>query len=131
MILKAYKKNPSLFETARALQDAFYREREWSVSIADEQDRSAFLEKVQLYLLSRGAKAVSHDSRGNSLGATLYRYGLDEGATLSASWFQVFQRLSQSEDNLLRFEVLASDQGLGRSIAEAVKALQSGFHQTR
>jgi phosphomannomutase len=131
LILKAYKKNPSLFETARALQDAFYREREWSVSITDEQDRSAFLEKVQLYLLSRGAKAVSHDSRGNSLGATLYRYGLDEGATLSASWFQVFQRLSQSEDNLLRFEVLASDQGLGRSIAEAVKALQSGFHQTR
>jgi len=131
LILKAYKRNPSLFEKARNLQDSFFREREWSVSIKDEGSRSSFLQHVEAYLRSMGAQTVTHDSQGHSLGATLYRYGLDEGAVLPGSWFQVFQRLSQSEDNLLRFEVLASDQTLGSSISEAIKTLHPQSHQTR
>jgi len=131
LILKAYKHNPSLFEKARNLQDSFFREREWSVSIKDEDSRSIFLQHVEAYLRSMGAQAVTHDSQGHSLGATLYRYGLDDGAVLPASWFQVFQRLSQSEDNLLRFEVLASDQTLGSSISEAIKTMHLQSHQTR
>jgi len=131
LILKAYKRNPSLFEKARNLQDSFFREREWSVSIKDEGSRSLFLQQVEAYLRSMGAQSVIHDSQGHSLGATLYRHGLDGGTVLSGTWFQVFQRLSQSEDNLLRFEVLASDQKLGSSIAEAIRTLHPQSHQTR
>ncbi len=130
LILKAYKRNPCLFDKARRLQDGFHREREWSVSIKDEEQRSAYLERVGKYLLSLGAIAVTKDSKGNSLGATLYRRGLDQEGTLDDSWFQVFQRLSQSEDNLLRFEVLASDQPLGQTLAREIKALQAALHQT-
>lgn len=129
LILKAYKHNPSLFEQARALQDSFYREREWSVSIKDIAVRSAFLENVQTLLHKKGAIELSHDAQGNSLGATLYRFGLDE-KEIGGSWFQVFQRLSQSEDNVVRFEVLASDECVGKTVADQLRALQAEFSQT-
>jgi phosphomannomutase len=129
LILKAYKRNPSLFENARKLQDSFFREREWSVSIKDDSERAVFLKKVGMLLASKGATTLSVDAQGNSLGANLYRYGLDQ-TEIYRVWFQVFQRLSQSEDNLLRFEVLASDQGLCQEIAKAIKDLESASHRT-
>lgn len=131
LILKAYSQNPSLFEEAQKLQDSFFREREWAVVIKDEQKRDMFLAELNQAMTDLGATRYEEGPDGSSLGAVLYRLNLPknwETEELSSdSWFQVFQRLSESEDNVLRFEVLAAKKEEGVKIVELLHSLQSSY----
>ncbi len=131
VLLKAYAHQPSRFKAMRALQDSFFRVREWSVYIQDTQRLQAMLDRVSVLMRQRGARRLTETQEGRSLGATLYRKGLDEGdEQQEMAWFQVFERLSQSEDNLVRYEILSSDEALGTEIQQLLTDCIAGFSQT-
>lgn len=131
VVLKAYHRHPQAFEEARRLQDSFYRRREWSLLIKDEQKRSELVTEIAEKLTQRGAIVVDRNSEGESLGAKLLRFNLpqayDTGTVLPSSWFQVFQRISQSEDNLLRWEVVASEKSLADEVCLILEAIQDKY----
>jgi phosphomannomutase len=72
--------------------------------------------------MAMGAIKVTTNRLGESLNATLLRYNLpstyDDDSVLRSPWFQVFQRVSQSEDALVRWEVIASDERMGQKVLE-------------
>ncbi|MPN49756.1 hypothetical protein SDC9_197378 [bioreactor metagenome] len=91
----------------------------------------SLLRSVATCMQGLGAQRVTETEEGRTLGATLYRKGLDRGDTpLQGPWFQVFERLSESEDNLVRYEILASDEQLGLSIHHLLTSQISKFNQT-
>lgn len=131
LILKAYKENPEIFNEAQALQQSFYRQREWSFTISDIAQRTALLAQIEALMTEMGATRIEHDGSGNSLGAVLYRRGVDaQSYTLGRHWLQLFQRISESEESLLRFEVIAESEDVGLPLVEALLALQRRFSQT-
>ena len=131
LILKAFKANPKVFNEAQALQQSFYRRREWSITIPDGGQRTALLAQIEALMAGMGATRIEHDGSGHSLGAVLYRRGVDTGTYgLERGWLQLFQRISESEDSLLRFEVIAENEAVGLPLVEALLALQGRFTQT-
>ncbi|NLK05832.1 MAG: hypothetical protein GX315_05665 [Spirochaetales bacterium] len=131
LLLKAYAHDPLRFKAMRMLQDSFFRVREWSVQIKETGRMQSLLRSVSACMQGLGAQRVTETEEGRTLGATLYRKGLGRGDTpLQGPWFQVFERLSESEDNLLRYEILASDEQLGLSIQDLLTSQISEFSQT-
>jgi phosphomannomutase len=122
LVLKAYQKDPRRFDEARILQDSTWRQREWSAMIKEEGKRNTLQKAIEDRVMAMGAIKVTTNKLGERFNATLLRYNLpktyDEGATLRTPWFQVFQRVSQSEDALIRWEVLASDEAMGQKVLE-------------
>lgn len=128
MVLKAYAANPERFADAKRLQESSWRAREWSMMVKNENKRVALQFEIEQLLFSMGATKVTENERGESLGASLYRFNLPEQYTpsvqLQSPWFQVFQRVSQSEDSLLRWEVIASDERIGKRVFEEIAKVQ-------
>jgi phosphomannomutase len=122
LVLKAYVKDPSRFDEARNLQDSTWRQREWSAMVKEEGKRATLQKAIEDRVMAMGAIKVTTNRLGESLNATLLRYNLpstyDDDSVLRSPWFQVFQRVSQSEDALVRWEVIASDERMGQKVLE-------------
>ncbi|MBI9096266.1 MAG: hypothetical protein JEY71_15465 [Sphaerochaeta sp.] len=131
LVLKAYASNPARFDEAKRLQDSSWREREWSIMIKEPSKRIALQEAIEELLFKMGATKVTENEQGESLGASLYRFNLpvhyDATAELHSPWFQVFQRVSQSEDALLRWEAIASDERIGTRVFEEIVKVQQRY----
>ncbi len=131
LVLKAYVSDPQRFDEAKRLQDSSWRAREWSIMIKDAGKRKALQLAIEELLFKMGATKVTENEQGESLGAALYRFNLplhyDVESELKSPWFQVFQRVSQSEDALLRWEVIASDERIGQTVFEEIAKVQQSY----
>ncbi|MDT4761404.1 hypothetical protein [Sphaerochaeta sp. PS] len=131
LVLKAYMQDPTRFDEAKRLQDSSWRAREWSMMIKEEGRRNALQLQVEELLFRMGSTKVTENEQGESLGASLYRFNLpaqyDAKAKLKTPWFQVFQRVSQSEDALVRWEVIASDERIGQRVYDEIVKVQQSY----
>lgn len=131
LVLRVFLQAPYRFDEAMAMQDSCWRAREWSIMIKDEEKRLTIQKEVEESILQMGAIKITENEHGESLGATLLRYNLpktyDEHAELKTQWFQVFQRLSQSEETLLRWEVVASDEEIGEKVFAQLLKVQETY----
>ena len=131
LVLKAYVNDPSRFDEAKRLQDSSWRAREWSIMVKEAGKRNALQNDIEELLFKMGATKVTENEQGETLGASLYRFNLplhyDGAAELQTPWFQVFQRVSQSEDALLRWEVIASDERIGERVFEEITKVQQRY----
>jgi len=131
LVLKAYVQDSSRFDDAQRLQASSWRAREWSLMIKEAGKRTALQNEIEELLFKMGATKVTENEQGESLGASLYRFNLplhyDCDAELKSPWFQVFQRVSQSEDALLRWEVIASDERIGQTVFEEIAKIQQQY----
>jgi phosphomannomutase len=111
---RAWQENPARFERLFDLQSRTQREREWGHYFPTDADRANALDAVQAHFESLGAKAMRKMSNGLDLEATLMRRGLPfdirQDTELASDWLQVCQRISQSENGLARWEVVAATQ---------------------
>ena len=109
---RAWRENPGRFQELFALQGRTRREREWGHYFPDDAKRSRALDAVQAHFESLGAKSMQETRGGLKLEATLMRRGLpfdtDRDTQLAPDWLQVSQRVSQSENRLARWEVVAA-----------------------
>lgn len=131
LVMKAYITDPARFDEAKRLQDSSWRAREWSVMIKEAGKRIALQHDLEELLFKMGATKVTENEQGETLGASLYRFNLplhyNATAELQSPWFQVFQRVSQSEDALLRWEVIASDERIGQTVFEEIAKVQQRY----
>ncbi len=120
LVARVWHDHPERFQELFALQATTARQREWGYKFASNDARAAALDATRSHFLGRGAQALERMKNGMDLEATLLRVGLpfdvDQHTRLSPDWFQVSQRISQSEDGLARWEVVGARADL---VAEA------------
>ncbi len=126
LVSRLWHEAPGRFDALWELQARTAREREWGHKFKTDSDRAAALSAVEAHFTRSGAESRSRAPDGSDLEATILRSGvpfdLDAGTRLESSWFQICQRISQSEDGLARWEVVASST---EAAAEAKRAISS------
>lgn len=128
---RAWLEAPERFAGLFELQAQTSREREWGYKFPAEAQRAAALEAVQAHFESEGAQALSRMPNGYDLEATMMRRGLPFDITadthLASDWIQVCQRISQSENGLARWEVVAANPELAAAAKEAITRIVPAF----
>lgn len=128
---RAWFEHPGRFEALFDLQARTAREREWGYKFPDDSQRAAALAAVQEHFEGQGAQAMSRMPNGYDLEATMMRRGLPltigADARLEADWLQVCQRISQSENGLARWEVVAADADIARDAKEDIARIAQRF----
>ncbi|WP_165065859.1 phosphohexomutase domain-containing protein [Paludisphaera rhizosphaerae] len=128
LIARVWSEDPARFDRMFEIQKTTAREREWGYKFPTDDQRQDALDAVRGHFEAVGARAMSRMKNGMDLEATLLRRGLSfdvgSGTVLPADWLQVCQRVSQSENGLARWEVVAAVPELAaqarREIAEVV-----------
>ncbi len=112
LLTRVWREEPERFAELFALQDQTRREREWGHHFERDESRAAALDAVKARFEALGATAMEETRGGLDLEATLMRRGLpfdiDATTRLADDWLQVCQRISQSENGLARWEVVAA-----------------------
>lgn len=147
MVARAMRDTPDRFARMAALQSDTGREREWGYVFPDDATRAEALDAVRAHFASEGAEIVNAMTDGTELEADLLRFGLQSpssertprdraettegtgsrGASISEDWFQISQRVSQSEDHLARWEVTAAAQALASEIKAEIARIAARF----
>lgn len=110
---RLWHEDPAGFDHLLDVQALTAREREWGYKFPDEAARRAALDAVEAHFTREGAQARSRMDNGYDLEATIMRRGLPfeirPDTLLAPDWLQVCQRISQSENGLARWEVVAAE----------------------
>jgi phosphomannomutase len=89
------------------------------------------MEDVETEFAGRGLSVLKTMEDGTSLDATLMRSGLPDiiGAdtNVSGAWYQVAQRISRSEEGMVRWEVVSSEGSLCREAVEAIRGITDRY----
>lgn len=134
LVARAWHEDPARFDRLIAIQATTARQREWGYKFPGDQARAEALDAVRAHFHGLGASALDRMKNGMDLEATLMRRGLpfdvNEHTRLAADWFQVSQRVSQSENGLARWEVVGASADLveqaKREIAACVRQFGAG-----
>ena len=109
---RLWQEDPGRFDRYFEIQSIAAREREWGFIFPDDASRQAALDAVEKYFVDAGAQSKDHMDNGYDLEATILRRGLpfslDVNTQFSEDWIQVCERVSQSENGLARWEVVAA-----------------------
>ena len=128
---RAWHADPARFDRLFELQAQTAREREWGYMFSSDEQRAAALEAVQGHFEKQGAVALNRMSNGYDLEATMMRRGLpfciDANTKMAPDWLQVCQRVSQSENGLARWEVVAATTEIAREAKTAIALLVKRF----
>ena len=131
LVSKAWRDNPKRFDALFDLQTRTAREREWGYKFPTDEQRAAAMAVVQAHFESKGARAITRMPNGYHLEATLMRRGIpfaiETGTRLAPDWLQVCHRISQSENGLARWEVLAADAGIAYEAKQHIAAIVNEF----
>lgn len=111
------QEKPEAYKTAFELQEKTIREREWTKHFNSKEEALAVMKEIEKTFTKLGATYFDKDFLGKNLEAALMRYNTPR---LDESWYQVFQRLSQSEDNVVRWEITGSDKNKVRQAKEII-----------
>jgi len=123
--------NPSAYEKAMERQNQVVRVREWPCHFQDERLMEEVMSRVESEFRKKGLSIFTSMEDGSSLDATLMRSGLPEIITadtdMSGTWYQVAQRISRSEEGMMRWEVVASDEERSREAVALIRAVTDGY----
>lgn len=113
LVSRVWHENPRAVDALFDIQARTSREREWGYMFPSDDLRASALNAVQAHFEQAGALAMSRMPNGYELEATMMRRGIpfdvDAHSQLASDWLQVCQRVSQSENGLARWEVVAAN----------------------
>lgn len=131
LVAKAWHEDRDHFEALFELQARTSREREWGYKFPSDEQRADAMRAVEDRFVGLGARAMSQMPNGDELEATMMRKGLpfdvDENTQPADDWIQVCHRISQSENGLARWEVVAARSDLASSAKRDIVAIVRKF----
>lgn len=131
LVCRAWYENRERFEALFRIQAETSREREWGHYFPDDASRAAALQAVEEFFKAEGAASIDRTDGGMDLEATMIRRGLpfaiDEETRLAEGWFQVCQRVSQSENGLARWEIVAATPDITSHAREQIERIVQEF----
>ncbi len=124
---KMYCKYPERYAEGAGVQEAAFREREWGYLFTEEASRNHVLEAVEKELSSRGFASMRTMEDGTDLEAVLMRrnlpFAIDAQTVMPDDWVQVTQRISQTEDGVARWEVIAGNPEIKDETASIINSI--------
>lgn len=124
LVARVWKQNPERFNALFDIQSRTAREREWGYKFPSGAKRTAALDAVRGYFETKGARTIDRMPNGYDLEATMMRRGLpfavQADTALTPDWLQVCQRISQSENGLARWEVVAAEADIAADAKNAI-----------
>ena len=112
LVARIWKENPARFDELLEIQASTAREREWGHKFPTDQQRQAALNNVEAHFIQQGTAVMKEMPNGWDLEATLMRRGIPfaiaTDSQMSQDWLQICQRISQSENGLARWEIVAA-----------------------
>ncbi|MDQ2731888.1 MAG: phosphoglucomutase [Armatimonadota bacterium] len=131
LVCRAWHENPERLEELFRIQAETSREREWGHYFPDDGRREAALQAVETFFKGEGAASIDRTDGGMDLEGTLIRRGLpftiDSQTRLAPDWLQVCQRVSQSENGLARWEVVAATPQITSGARDQIERLVQEF----
>ncbi len=128
---RMWARHPGRYELAMARQNSVVRAREWPCHFLDESLMEGVMGEVEAAFRALGLSVFTTMEDGSSLDATLMRKGLpqviDGRTDLSRPWYQVAQRISRSEEGMMRWEVVASDEAGCREAVAAIREITDPY----
>lgn len=130
---RCYLENPQAYKRVAELQKSVYREREWPLYCeAAPEKMPQILADVEKRMKEMGAVVIDRMDDGSDLDATLMRFNLPEridgGTDLSKTkWAQVAQRISRSEDAMVRWEVVSNDKTECERLNSIIREIADGY----
>lgn len=132
IIAKTYKENREAYKSAYEIQESIFREREWALHFDKAPEKmEAAIEEVEARMRSLGAIVIKSMDDGSDLDATLMRFNLSKHFDVSyldgKVWGQVSSRISRSEDNICRFDVVSNDKKECKRLNDTIKAITDRY----
>lgn len=127
MVARAWRDDPDRFRHLARVQASSGREREWGHVFPDDAFRSQALAAVREHFAALGAQVTDRMADGTPMQSDFIRYGIPSDAPPSGDWLQISQRVSQSEDHLARWEVMAGSQALASETKAAIQRIVKPF----
>mgnify|MGYP002633150620 CR=1 FL=1 len=131
LVARMWKENPARFDELLAIQASTARAREWGHKFPTDEARAGALSAVEAHFVAQGTAVMSEMPNGWDLEATILRRGIPfaigSGVTLTGDWIQVCQRISQSENGLARWEIVAATPEIARRAKQDVLGIVAGF----
>jgi phosphomannomutase len=113
LVARVWRDEPARFENLFDLQAKTSREREWGYKFPNDELRAEALLAVQQFFETEGAQSMTKMPNGYELEATMMRRGIpfdvNADTQVASDWLQVCHRISQSENGLARWEVVAAN----------------------
>ncbi len=125
--------NPDAYKKAKALQSSIFRDREWPLYCeAAPEKMPQILDDVEKKMTLLGAEVIKTMDDGSDLDATLMRFNLplhfDSHTSLDGkTWGQVAQRISRSEDAMVRWEVVSNNKDFCDKLNSIIKEITDGY----
>ena len=131
LVARTWHETPARLDRLIAIQATTARQREWGYKFPGDRARAEALDAVRAHFQGLGACALDRMKNGMDLEATLMRRGLpfDVNAQThpATDWFQVSQRVSQSENGLARWEVVGASLDLVEQVKREIAACVRQF----
>lgn len=113
---RSYKANPEKYKEAVKIQNSIFRKREWPLYCEKAPEKMPeILDAVERKMKELGAVVIKDMDDGSDLDAVLMRFNLPERFDTNTdisktTWAQVAQRISRSEDAMVRWEVVSNNE---------------------
>jgi len=131
LVARIWQDDPTSFDNLFDVQATTFREREWGYKFSSDEQRAQALEAVESHFVQQGLQAMSKTSDGHELEATIMRWGMplsiDADSHFDHEWLQVVQRISQSEDGLARWEIVAGETDVAKKAKEDIQNTVEDF----
>lgn len=131
LVARAWRDDPARFDSLLEIQARTSREREWGYKFPSDERRAEALAAVQAHFERRGATAMTRMPNGYDLEATMMRRGIPfdihVDTRLAPDWLQVCQRVSQSENGLARWEVVAANAEIASQAKQEIAQIVGKF----
>lgn len=125
--------NPEAYRKVKALQTSIFRDREWPLYCeAAPEIMPQILDNVEKKMTSFGAEVIKTMDDGSDLDATLMRFNLPNRFDSTTSlenriWGQVAQRISRSEDAMVRWEVVSNNKDFCDKLNSIIKEVTDEY----
>ncbi len=125
--------NPEAYRKVKDLQTSIFRDREWPLYCeAAPEIMPQILDNVEKKMTQFGAEVIKTMDDGSDLDATLMRFNLpnrfDSTTSLkNKTWGQVAQRISRSEDAMVRWEVVSNNKDFCDKLNSIIKEVTDEY----
>lgn len=128
---KCLKENPQGYQKIQSIQNSIHRVREWALHCEENPEMlSELAKRITSRMKELGASIIENMEDGTSLEATLMRFNLPAKITKETEltdWSQVSQRISASEDGVIRWEICSSDEKSCQILSNEIKTICDGL----
>ena len=110
---KCHMLDPEAYKQAHEKERSLFREREWPLHCDEHPEiMQGLMDEVESTMKAEGAEIIREMDDGSDLDAVLMRFNLpkafDKNTSLGDNWIQVAERISRSEDAMVRWEVASN-----------------------